>query len=226
MTARRRSSAAAAGPRLARPAARSVAAKARPVRKPRAAAKAPKRRAKRQPLAIVRSPEHATRQKAPRPIGCAIVTVSDTRRGFDDRSGTRAHELIERAGFEVVRRAWVRDDRGPIRRTVAGMLRLRAVDCVIVTGGTGMAKRDVTPEALAPLIQRELPGFGEMFRARSAEQVGAAAWFSRATAGVANGRLLVLLPGSTAAVELALERLLLPELAHAVRLLGRFKPGA
>jgi molybdenum cofactor biosynthesis protein B len=125
-----------------------------------------------------------------------------------------------------VRRAWVRDDRGPIRRAVAAVLRLRAVDCVIVTGGTGMAKRDVTPEALAPLIQRELPGFGEMFRTRSAEQVGAAAWFSRATAGVANGRLLVLLPGSTAAVELALERLLLPELAHAVRLLGRFKPGA
>jgi len=217
VTARRRSSAAAA---------RSVAAKARPVRKARAGGKAPARRAKRAPLSIVRPPEHAQRQKPPRPIGCAIVTVSDTRRGFDDRSGARAHELIERAGFEVVRRAWVHDDRGPIRRAVAALLRLRAVDCVIVTGGTGMAKRDVTPEALAPLIQRELPGFGEMFRARSVEQIGAAAWFSRATAGVANGRLLVMLPGSTAAVELALEKLLLPELAHAVRLLGRFQPGA
>lgn len=215
--------------RVPKPAAKRAAAKARPARRTRggrAATPAARARAKRPALAIVRPPEHARKQKPPRPIGCAIVTVSDTRRGHDDRSGARAHELIERAGFEVVRRAWVHDDRGSIRRTVGSMLRLRAVDCVIVTGGTGMAKRDVTPEALAPVIQRELPGFGEMFRARSAEQVGAAAWFSRATAAVANGRLLVLLPGSTAAVELALEKLLLPELAHAVRLLGRFQPGA
>ena len=193
---------------------------------------APARRAKAKPaatrpaLAVVRPPEHAGRQRAPRPIGCAIVTVSDTRRGPDDRSGARAHELVERAGFEVVRRAWVRDERASIRRAVAALLRLRTVDCVIVTGGTGMAKRDVTPEALAPLVERELPGFGELFRAHSAAQVGAAAWFSRAGAFTARGRLLVLLPGSTPAVELALEKLLLPELAHAVRLLGRFHPGA
>ena len=203
---------------------RAKGAAARPKARPAASAR---RRAARKPaLAIVRPPEHARRQKAPRPVGCAIVTVSDTRRGLEDRSGARAHELVERAGFEVVRRAWVRDERGAIRRTVELLLRLRAVDCVVVTGGTGMAKRDVTPEALAPLVQRELPGFGEMFRARSAEQVGAAAWFSRAMAGVANGRLLVVLPGSTPAVELALEKILLPELTHALRLLGRFHPGA
>ncbi len=177
-------------------------------------------------LGVVRPPEHAPHQAAPRAVGCAIVTVSDTRRGALDRSGARAHELIERAGFEVIRRAWVADERGAIRRVVAALLKLRTVDCVIVTGGTGMAKRDVTPEALRPLLQRDLPGFGELFRARSTEQVGAAAWFSRAGAGVANGRLLVMLPGSTAAVELALERILLPELAHAVRLLGRFPSGA
>lgn len=201
----------------ARRGAKAAGAKARPAA--RARAKGPS-------LGIVRAPEHDGRQKPPRPIGCAIVTVSDTRRGALDRSGARAHELVERAGFEVVRRAWVRDERVPIRRTVAALLRLPAVDCVIVTGGTGMARRDVTPEALAPLVQRGLPGFGERFRAKSAEQVGAAAWFSRAAAGVANGRLLVMLPGSTAAVELALEKLLLPELAHAVRLLGRFPSGA
>ena len=210
----------------ARRGAKPVAAKARPARRERAGGKAGRPRPKSPALEIVRPPEHAKRQKPPRPIGCAIVTVSDTRRGFDDRSGTRAHELVERAGFEVVRRAWVRDERGPIRRAVGALLRLRAVDCVIVTGGTGMAKRDVTPEALAPLVERELPGFGELFRAHSAAQVGAAAWFSRAGAFTARGRLLVLLPGSTPAVELALEKLLLPELAHAVRLLGRFHPGA
>ncbi len=199
------------------------AARARPARRERGSAPRAK---KRPPLSIVRSPAHAAVRRPPRPAGVAIVTVSDTRRGLDDRSGMRATELVERAGHDVVRRAWVRDERGPIRRTVEAILRLRAVDCVIVTGGTGMASRDITPEALAPLVQRELPGFGELFRARSAEQVGAAAWFSRAMAGVAKGRLLVLLPGSTPAVELALERLLLPELPHALRLLGRFQPGA
>lgn len=183
-------------------------------------ARAPKPRAA---LSVVRGTGHQP-HGAPRPIGCAIVTVSDTRRGAEDRSGALAHERIERAGHEVVRRAWVRDEIAAIRRVVRAALKLEAVDVVIVTGGTGMSPRDRTPEALAPLFKTELPGFGERFRARSVEQVGEAAWFSRAAAGVASGRLLVMLPGSTAAVELALDTLLLPELAHAVRLLGRFQP--
>jgi molybdenum cofactor biosynthesis protein B len=198
------------------------AARARPARKPAA----PKARPRRGPsLTVVRGDEHATQARPPRPVGCAIVTVSDTRRGRDDRSGALAHELLERAGHEIVRRAWVHDEAPAIRRVVRALLRLPGVDVVLVTGGTGMAKRDVTPEALAPLVEKPLPGFGEMFRARSATQVGAAAWFSRAAAGVASGRLLVMLPGSTAAVELALRDLLLPELVHAVRLLGRFETG-
>jgi molybdenum cofactor biosynthesis protein B len=176
-------------------------------------------------LAVVRGSVHAPNAVAPRPVGIAIVTVSDTRRGREDRSGALAHELLERAGHEVVRRAWVHDDVAEIRKTVRAVLKLSAVDAILVTGGTGMSARDVTPEALAPLLERELPGFGEAFRSRSAQQVGAAAWFSRATAGVAHGRLLVMLPGSTAAVELALRELLLPELVHAVRLLGRFDTG-
>jgi molybdenum cofactor biosynthesis protein B len=154
-----------------------------------------------------------------------VVTVSDSRRGRDDTSGALAHELLERAGHEVVRRAWVKDEVTAIRRAVRALLKLAAVDVLVVTGGTGMAARDVTPEALLPLFERELPGFGEAFRARSAAQVGSASWFSRATAGVAAGRLIVLLPGSTRAVELALRELLLPEIIHAVRLLGRFETG-
>ncbi len=190
-----------------------------------ARAKPDEKHAGRRPaLSVVQKGSHHSHH-APRTIGCAIVTVSDTRKAHDDQSGARAHELLERAGHEVVRRAWVRDDIAAIRKAVRAALKLPAVDVVIVTGGTGLAKRDVTPEALAPLFQRELPGFGELFRARSVAQVGAAAWLSRAAAGEAAGRLLVMLPGSTPAVELALEELLLPELAHAVRLLGRFQPG-
>lgn len=185
-------------------------------REPRGAGSRPK-------LKVVRSGEHRP-HGAPRAIGCAIVTVSDTRRAHDDGSGARAHEMLEHAGHEVLQRAWVRDEIPAIRKAVRALLKRADVDVVLVTGGTGIAPRDVTPEALAPLFTRELPGFGELFRAKSVAQVGAAAWLSRATAGVAAGRLLVLLPGSTPAVELALESLLLPELAHAVRLLGRFQP--
>ena len=174
-------------------------------------------------LKVVRTGEHRP-HGAPRPVGVAIVTVSDTRGPHDDGSGARAHEMFEHAGHEVVQRAWVRDEILAIRKAVRALLKRADVDVVLVTGGTGIAPRDVTPEALAPLFTRELPGFGELFRAKSVAQIGAAAWLSRATAGVAAGRLLVLLPGSTPAVELALESLLLPELAHAVRLLGRFQP--
>ncbi len=170
----------------------------------------------------VRPLAHSNRLVAPRPVGCAILTVSDTRRGEDDRSGARMHELLERAGHLVTRRAWSRDERRAIRAAASSLLRRKDTDVVLVTGGTGMAPRDVTPEALASLYQKTLTGFGEQFRARSVKQVGAAAWFSRAEAGVARGRLLILLPGSTAAVELALTELLLPELVHAVRTLGRF----
>ena len=157
------------------------------------------------------------------PVVCAILTVSDTRRGSEDRSGAAIERLLIGAGHSVAVRAWTRDDMAAIRRAARAALSRRDVDVLIVTGGTGAAPRDRTPEALDPLIDRPLPGFGELFRARSVAQVGAAAWLSRAAAGVARGRLLVMLPGSTSAVELALEELLLPELAHVVRMIGRTK---
>jgi len=154
-------------------------------------------------------------------IGVAIITVSDTRRGADDTSGALAERLLARAGAAVAPRAWVRDDVRAIRAALAKALRTRGVDVVVLTGGTGMAPRDVTPDAVEPLLERTLPGFGERFRALSQREVGPAAWLSRAGAGVARGRLVVYLPGSSGAVRQALEELLIPELVHAVRLLGR-----
>ena len=152
-----------------------------------------------------------------------IVTVSDTRRGADDTSGALAEAVLTRAGAEVTR-AWVKDDLTAIRRALRAALARRAVDVVVLTGGTGLAPRDVTPEAVEPLLDRALPGFGERFRALSSREVGSAAWLSRAGAGVARGRLVIYLPGSSGAVRQALEELLIPELTHAVRLLGRFRP--
>lgn len=170
----------------------------------------------------VRAGEHASAQKPPRPVAVAILTVSDTRRGKDDTSGALAEALLTQAGCEPVTRVWVTDDVTKIRAAVKRQLAKRGVDAVVLTGGTGVAARDVTPEAVEPLIERALPGFGECFRAQSWSSVGSAAWLSRAGAGVARGRLVVYLPGSAAAVRLALETLLIPELVHVVRLLGRF----
>jgi molybdenum cofactor biosynthesis protein B len=151
--------------------------------------------------------------------------VSDSRRGREDTAGALVERLVARAGHRVLTRAWVRDEPAALRRAGRAALARAGVDVLIVTGGTGLGPRDRTPEALAPLAARAIPGFGERFRALSSRQVGAAAWLSRAGAFVARGRLVVMLPGSRAAVELALTRLLLPELVHAVRMLGRFTPG-
>jgi molybdenum cofactor biosynthesis protein B len=168
-----------------------------------------------------RTGAHAAARAAAEPgVSCAILTVSDTRRGADDTSGAAMQSLLEKAGHVVAARAWVADERRAIRAAARKLLTRRGVRVVLVTGGTGMSPRDVTPEALEPLYERALPGFGEAFRARSWAQVGAAAWFSRASAGIAKGRLLVLLPGSRAAVTLALSELLIPELHHVVRMLG------
>ena len=165
---------------------------------------------------------HAPHQASDRAVRCAVLTVSDTRRGREDSSGALAERLLARAGHSVIARAWTRDDRAAIRRAARSLLARRTLDALIVTGGTGVAPRDVTPEALLPICERRLPGFGERFRALSHREVGEAAWLSRADAGIANGRLIVLLPGSRGAVRLGLTRVLLPELSHLVRLLGRF----
>jgi molybdopterin adenylyltransferase len=158
---------------------------------------------------------------APIAARCAIVTVSDTRGPATDRSGDAMATALERGGHLVVSRGWVRDEPAAIRRATRAALARRTVDALILTGGTGVAPRDVTPEAIAPLVTRWLPGFGELFRMLSYREVGSAAWLSRASAAVVRGRLVVMLPGSPAAVRLAADRLLVPELAHVVRLLAR-----
>jgi len=146
--------------------------------------------------------------------GVAIVTVSDSRDAASDRGGPRLAELVEAGEHRVVDRRLVRDDQSAIHATVRELLEAPDVDVVLVTGGTGVASRDVTLEAVRPLFDRELPGFGELFRALSWESIGAAAMLSRAAAGVSDGRAIFLLPGSPAALDLAMEQLILPELRH------------
>jgi len=156
------------------------------------------------------------REQAPETLGYALVTASDSRDEASDVSGRRMAERVEAAGQRVVERLVVPDEAAALRAAVTALLAQPEVDVVVVSGGTGVAPRDVTIETLAPLFDRDLPGFGELFRALSFQQVGAAAMLSRAAAGVVDRRALFLLPGSPAAVELALDALILPEAAHLV----------
>ena len=156
------------------------------------------------------------RPKVPKPLAIAILTISDTRTPASDTSGSVARRLIEAAGHKIFDYAILPDEPERVRDWVKSRLSERECDGVITTGGTGISPRDRTYEALEALLERPLPGFGELFRMLSYEEIGSAAMLSRAMGGIASRRVLFSLPGSTAAVVLALERLILPELGHLV----------
>ncbi len=160
------------------------------------------------------SDEH--RAASPASVAAFVVTCSDTRDAVHDEGGARVRRLLEGAGHPIAGTAIVKDDAAAIRAALDQALAAGA-RAVIFTGGTGLARRDVTLEALSPLFEKTMPGFGELFRMLSFEQVGSAAMLSRAAAGVVRGAVVFLLPGSPKAVSLAMEKLILPELGHVVR---------
>lgn len=145
-------------------------------------------------------------------VDCAVLTVSDTRTLETDKSGALAAERLTTLGHRVAHRAIVTDDVRVIRAAVAALVADDAVDVVILTGGTGPTRRDVTPEAVAALAHKHLPGFGELFRWLSYEEIGASTVQSRAEAWVCDGTLVFALPGSTGAVRTAFDRILLSQL--------------
>jgi molybdenum cofactor biosynthesis protein B len=149
---------------------------------------------------------------APRHLRVAVITVSDTRTLATDESGQRLEALLRGAGHEVASRVVVTDDRASIK--AAALAALREADAVVLNGGTGISPRDVTIETVEALLDKAVPGFGELFRALSFQAIGTAAMLTRATAGVAQGKPVFALPGSPEAVALAMERLILPELGH------------
>jgi len=165
-------------------------------------------------------PAAAHRAAGPARVRCAVVTVSDTRTLEDDPSGDAIRDRLTAAGHEVARRDLVRDDPPAIDAALTAALDAGA-QAVLLTGGTGLTRRDSTYEVVTARIERPIPGFGELFRMLSFEQVGAAAMISRATAGTVGDAVVFALPGSRKAVELALERLIVPELGHVLEQLGR-----
>lgn len=159
-------------------------------------------------------------------IGFAIITLSDTRTEETDKSGGFLREAIEAAGHSVARYEIVSDDPDAIAVALDTALGDPAVGVVITTGGTGISARDSAYETISARLDKQLDGFGELFRMLSFEEIGAAAMLSRAVGGIASGRPLFALPGSTAAVRLAIERLILPQVAHLHHELTRHATGS
>jgi molybdenum cofactor biosynthesis protein B len=149
-----------------------------------------------------------------RSVRCAVVTISDTRTLENDTGGALLMAELGRGGHEVVDRRILRDEPAAVRAHLAALAERGDVEVVITTGGTGITDRDSTYEAIAGLLEKRLDGFGELFRMLSFHEIGAAAMLSRAVAGTYRRMIVAALPGSPDAVRLALEKLLLPELAH------------
>jgi molybdenum cofactor biosynthesis protein B len=154
---------------------------------------------------------------APKSVGCFVLTVSDTKNPETDTSGAVIRELLSAAGHRVAGSAIVRDEPAEVARLVRDACARDDVQAVILTGGTGITSRDSTYEAVEALLDKRLPGFGELFRMLSFQDIGAAAMLSRAQMGIHARRIVVSLPGSPNACRLALDKLLIPELGHLLR---------
>ncbi len=159
-------------------------------------------------------PRHHHRQDAPPKVPTAIVTVSDSRTLETDTGGALVEKMLGDVNQPVTGRRIVPDEPEAIRAALDQALAESEARAIIFTGGTGIAPRDVTPDTLEPLFDRVIPGFGELFRMLSYEEIGSAALLSRALAGLKEGKVIFVIPGSRGAVRLAMEKLILPELGH------------
>lgn len=159
----------------------------------------------------------AAEERRFQPLNVAVLTVSDSRTEANDKSGQLLAQRLESAGHHVGDRRIVRDDRYAIRAVVSEWIARDGIDAVVATGGTGLTGRDGTPEAVTPLFDKTIEGFGEIFRAISFEEIGTSALQSRAVAGVANRTFVFLLPGSSGACRTAFDRIIRDQLDYRTR---------
>lgn len=158
------------------------------------------------------------KKEAPRTVNCKVITVSDTRNSETDKSGKLMMELLEQAGHKIIDYVIVKDEAAPIHDEIVKGCSKEEIEVILINGGTGIAKRDVTIETVQNLLDKEIVGFGELFRMLSyQDDIGSAAILSRAIAGVIKNKAVFSTPGSTGAVKLAMNKLILPELGHVVR---------
>ena len=147
-------------------------------------------------------------------VNCAVITVSDTRTPETDRSGQLIQQYLQEQGHAIAAYRILKDEPAQIQALLQDLSSRPDLDALILNGGTGIAPRDTTYDAIEGLLEKQLPGFGELFRAASFQEIGSRAIASRACAGVYQSKLIFSIPGSTGAVKLALEQLILPELVH------------
>ncbi len=150
------------------------------------------------------------------PVNCAVITVSTTRTKDNDISGKSIIGFLEGNGHTVLYYEVVKDDKSKISWSLEHNLKEEGVQAIIINGGTGIGKKDVTIEAVSPYLEKKLVGFGEIFRYLSFKEINSPAILSRAIAGVSKGKIVFCLPGSTNACKLAMEQLIVPELGHIV----------
>jgi len=161
---------------------------------------------------------HDHKKEAPKRVHCVILTVSDTRNIKTDKSGAIMIEHINNAGFTVNQHLIVKDDYTEIQRVIREIDHDNSTEALLINGGTGITFRDTTYEAVSMMLDKEIPGFGELFRYLSYEKdIGSAAMLSRAIAGVRGTTAIFSTPGSSGAVNLAMKELIIPELAHVIR---------
>ena len=154
---------------------------------------------------------------APKHLSCAVLIISDSRDEKTDESGKLLVEGLNGAGHDVASFEFLKNDAEAVRLKFDGLLHQEGLQAIIASGGTGASRRDITVETVTPLLEKVLPGFGELFRTFSFQEIGTGSILSRALAGVAWGKVVICLPGSVKAVKLALEKIILPEIGHLVR---------
>jgi molybdenum cofactor biosynthesis protein B len=155
--------------------------------------------------------------QGPPSIRCAVITVSDTRTLETDTGGKAVIDYLTAAGHTVVAREIIPDEPARMRPLVESLRDRPDIDAILLTGGTGVTSRDQTFETISELLDKPLPGYGEIFRMLSFQEIGPAAILSRAVGGLCGGKVVLTMPGSPAAVKLAMEKIIVPELRHLVR---------
>ena len=167
--------------------------------------------------ATTSEPSHIQhKESGPKAIGCMVVTCSDTRTPDTDTSGQLIQHLLKQRHHEVHAYEIIKDEPTEVQRLLKEAAHNEAIEAVIINGGTGISRRDATYEGVAELLEKQLDGFGEIFRYLSYKEIGSPAMLSRAVAGLYQGRVIFSVPGSKGAVQLAMEELILPEMSHIV----------
>jgi len=157
------------------------------------------------------------KQKAPQSVNCAVLTISDSRTERDDESGKLIRQKLTENGHKIISYAVLKNEADLIKKKIYGLLEQEELQVIITSGGTGASHRDITVETISMILEKKLDGFGELFRFLTYQEIGTGSIMSRAIGGVAMGKVILCLPGSLGAANLAMDKIILPEIGHMVR---------